>query len=83
MSPPDHNAMAASGKGSGSIPDPAALQQFSGVCQVFQDPHLLNIIQVSPRIIQATLKKKGGNLHIVGVDAPHSGLDFDTDREPF
>ena len=41
MSPPDHNAMAASGKGSGSgsVPDPAVLQQFSGVRQVFQDPH--------------------------------------------
>ena len=46
-------------------------------------PHLLDIIQVSPRIIQATFKKKGGNLHMLGVYAPHSSLDFETDREPF
>ena len=38
--------MAESGKGSGSVPDPAALQQFSGVRQVFQDQQYQNISQV-------------------------------------
>ena len=48
MFPPDHNAMAASGKGSGSgsVPDPAAMQQFLGVRQVFQDPHCQQVSQV-------------------------------------
>ena len=46
-------------------------------------PHLLDVIQVSPRLIQVTFKKQGGNFHLIGVYAPHSGHDFDTVREPF
>ena len=46
-------------------------------------PHLLDVIQVSPRVIQTSFKKKGGNIHLIGVYAPHSGLDFDSVREPF
>ena len=42
-----------------------------------------NIIQLSSRIIHITFKKQGGNLHFVGVYAPHSGLDHETIREPF
>ena len=38
--------MAEGSKGSGSVPDPAALQQFSGVRQVFQDQQYQNISQV-------------------------------------
>ena len=46
-------------------------------------PHLLNIIQLSSRIIHITFKKQGGNLHFVGVYAPHSGLYHETIRQPF
>ena len=46
-------------------------------------PHLLDVIQVSPRVIQTSFKKRGGNIHLLGVYAPHSGLDFDSVREPF
>ena len=45
-------------------------------------PHLLDVLQVSPRLLQVTFKKKGGNIHLVGAYAPHSGLDFDSIREP-
>ena len=46
-------------------------------------PHLLDVIQVSSRIIHLAFKLQGGNLHTVGAYAPHSGLDLETVREPF
>ena len=46
-------------------------------------PHLLDIIQVSNRLIHLSFKKQGGNFHILGAYAPHSGRDFDQDRQPF
>ena len=46
-------------------------------------PHLLDVVQVSPRLIQVTFKKHGGNFHLLGAYAPHSGHDLDTVREPF
>ena len=46
-------------------------------------PHLLDVIQVSSRIIHLAFKLQGGNLHTVGTYAPHSGLDLETVREPF
>ena len=46
-------------------------------------PHLLDVVQVSPRLIQVTFKKQGGNFHLIGAYAPHSGHDLDTVREPF
>ena len=46
-------------------------------------PHLLDVIQVSSRIIHLAFKMQGGNLHTVGAYAPHSGLDLETIREPF
>ena len=41
-------------------------------------PHLADIIQVNSRIIHAVFRKKGGDVHVVGVYAPHSGHDFET-----
>ena len=46
-------------------------------------PHLLDIIQDSPRMIHLAFKQQGGNFHVIGVYAPHSGLDYDDIREPF
>ena len=46
-------------------------------------PYLLDIIQVSPRLIHVTFKKKGGNVHLIGTYAPHSGHDLDEVRQPF
>ena len=46
-------------------------------------PHLVDILQINPRIIQLSFKKKGGNFHTLGVYAPHSGHDFEEVREPF
>ena len=46
-------------------------------------PHLLDILQLSSRILHLTFKNGGGNLHFIGVYAPHSGLDHDSVREPF
>ena len=46
-------------------------------------PHLADVVQVSNRIIHLTFNKKGGRIHVVGVYAPHSGLDHDTVRQPF
>ena len=46
-------------------------------------PHLVDTLQINPRIIQLSFKKKGGNFHILGVYAPHSGHDFEEVREPF
>ena len=40
-------------------------------------PHLLDVIQHSTRIIHLAFKKQGGNFHVVGVYAPHSGLDLE------
>ena len=47
------------------------------------ESHKMRAAKQSARIIQATFKKKGGNLHMLEVYAPHSDLDFETDREPF
>ena len=38
-------------------------------------PHLADVVQVSNRILHITLNKKGGRVHLIGVYAPHSGLD--------
>ena len=46
-------------------------------------PHLLDIIQVSARIIHVCFKKQGGNLRIIGAYGPDSGLDLEEDRQPF
>ena len=46
-------------------------------------PHLMDVVQVSTRILHLIFGKKGGNIHFVGVYAPHSGLDHDSVREPF
>ena len=46
-------------------------------------PHLLDILQLSSRILHLTFKNGGGNLHFIGVYAPRSGLDRDSVREPF
>ena len=46
-------------------------------------PHLMDIIQVNPRIIHLAFKKKGGNIHVVGAYAPHSKRDLEVDRQPF
>ena len=46
-------------------------------------PHLLDIIQVNPRIIHVSFKKQGGNLHLIGVYGPHAGLDLEEVRQPF
>ena len=46
-------------------------------------PHLSDVIQLSPRILHLFFKKKGGNMHLLGVYAPHSGLDFEQVRQPF
>ena len=61
-------------------------EKFAGVGAIIAPhfrPHLLDIIQLNSRIIQISCKKQGGNLHFIGVYAPHSGLDHDTVREPF
>ena len=46
-------------------------------------PYLLDIIQISPRIIHITFKKKGGNVHLIGTYAPHSGHDLEDIRQQF
>ena len=46
-------------------------------------PHLADVVQVNPRLIHLTFRKKGGNLHIIGVYGPHSGLSLEEFREPF
>ena len=46
-------------------------------------PHLLDVIQVSNRIIHLSFKKQGGNFHVIGVYGPHSGLDLEETRAPF
>ena len=46
-------------------------------------PHLLDVIQCSPRLIHLCFKKRGGNLHLLGAYGPHSGLDLEADRAPF
>ena len=46
-------------------------------------PYLLDVNQVSNRIIHLAFKKKGGNIHIIGAYGPHSGRDFEMDRQPF
>ena len=46
-------------------------------------PYLLDVTQVNTRIIHLCFKKKGGNIHIIGVYGPHSGLDLEAERIPF
>ena len=46
-------------------------------------PALLDVLQVSSRIIQLSFKKRGGNFHVIGAYAPHSGLDFEEVRDPY
>ena len=46
-------------------------------------PCIADIVQVSNRLLRITLNKKGGRVHVLGVYAPHSGLDHDSVREPF
>jgi hypothetical protein len=45
--------------------------------------HLLDVVQPNPRLLHLTFKKKGGNFHLLGAYAPHSGLDYETIRSPF
>ena len=45
-------------------------------------PHLLDVIQYSTRLTHLS-KNKEGIFHVVGVYAPHSGLDLEEVREPF
>ena len=62
------------------------LDRFAGVGAIVAPrlrPHLLDVIQVSSRIIHLAFKMQGGNFHTVGAYAPHSGLDFEAIREPF
>ena len=46
-------------------------------------PHLLEVIQVNPRLIHVCFKKQGGNIHLLGAYAPHSGLALEEERIPF
>jgi len=46
-------------------------------------PHLLDVIQDSTRLLHLVFKQRGGNMHIVGAYAPHSGLDYEEVRAPF
>ena len=46
-------------------------------------PHLLDVIQVNPRLIHVCFKKQGSNIHLLGAYAPHSGLDLEEERIPF
>ena len=46
-------------------------------------PHISDIVQVNSRIIHLKLNKRGGHTHVIGVYAPHSGLDLETIRQPF
>ena len=46
-------------------------------------PYLMDVVQVNSRIIHFSLKKQGGNIHVIGVYGPHSGLDFEEERSPF
>ena len=46
-------------------------------------PYLMDVIQFNNRIIHLCFKKQGGAVHVVGAYAPHSGRDFEEDRQPF
>ena len=46
-------------------------------------PRLLDVIQYSSRLIHLAFKKQGGNFHVVGMYARHSGLGLEEVREPF
>ena len=46
-------------------------------------PALLDVLQISSRIIQLSCEKRGGNFHVLGTYAPHSGLDFEEVRDPY
>ena len=46
-------------------------------------PHLADVVQVNNRILHLAFNKQGGRVHVIGTYAPHSGLDFETIREPF
>ena len=77
--------MAESGKGSGSVPDPAALQQFSGVRQVFQDQQYQNISQV---YWSRSSYKRGPPTPVASTpattpheQAPDSSMEVDTEHD--
>ena len=60
--------------------------KFAGVGAIISPelrPFLLDVIQVNNRIIHLCFKKQGGNVHIIGVYGPHSGLDLEEDKVPF
>ena len=46
-------------------------------------PYLADVVQINPRILHLLFKKQGGNVHVVGVYGPHSGLDFEDVRQQF
>ena len=46
-------------------------------------PYLMDVLQVSNRIIHLGFRKQGGNVHVIGAYAPHTGRDFEVDRRPF
>ena len=46
-------------------------------------PYLMDVLQVSNRIIHLGFRKQGGNVHVIGAYAPHAGRDFEVDRQPF
>ena len=45
--------------------------------------HLLDVMQDSTRLLHLVFKQRGGNIHIIGAYAPHSGLDYEDIRAPF
>ena len=60
--------------------------QYAGVGAIVSPkirPHLADVLQLTNRILHLSFKKNGGNVHIIGVYAPHSGLDHDEIRYPF
>ena len=46
-------------------------------------PHLLDVLQVSPRLIHLCFKQCSGNVHLLGAYGPHSGLDLEEEKLPF
>ena len=60
--------------------------RFAGVGAIISPwlrPYLMDVIQVSNRLIHLAFKKQGGNMHVIGVYGPHSGLDEEGVRVPF
>ena len=43
----------------------------------------MDVTQVSNKLIHLAFQKQGGNFHIVGAHAPHSGSDYEADRLQF